>query len=198
MNLDNLISPEYLAEQKRLHASPRGYGGKGRKWADEVHGIAEKCSARSILDYGAGQDSLCKELRERGIKTHSYDPAIKRISRLPAPADMVVCTDVLEHIEPEKLCEVVAHLASLMRVVGFFVISLVPTTKTLSDGRQAHISLYNRQFWFDLIEEFFTIYVEWAVEEWLPEKQLILIVCPKGKLPEIESQLLQFVLGEQS
>lgn len=141
------ITEPYREEQKRLHAQPRGYGGKGDKWASRVATIAKGCGAASILDYGCGQGSLKRALDPMGFHVREYDPAIPGKDLEPAFADMVVCTDVLEHVEEECVWDVLRHLATLTGKVLFVVISTVETEKTLSDGRQAHITLHQREWW---------------------------------------------------
>lgn len=156
--LSDLISPEYQAEQKRLHDDPRGYGGRGSKWAEVVAGLIETTGAESVLDYGCGQGTLetaTLKLMRPGRRMHwrNYDPALKELRELPKePFDLVVCTDVLEHVEPEKIGAVLTHLRTLTRVELFTVISLVPTEKKLSDGRQAHILLRPIPWWVEVME----------------------------------------------
>ena len=38
---------------------------------------------------------------------------LEKFSRPPKPADILLCTDVLEHVEPEKTEEVLRHIKSL-------------------------------------------------------------------------------------
>jgi hypothetical protein len=165
---DALISPEYLAEQVRLHAEPRGYGGRGDKWADvvaaliqavhthkEIAAIGERSQDEplTVLDYGCGQGKLGPAVMGKFLDSPlivawaNLDHARPEFRRMPDPADLVVCTDVLEHIEPEKIMAVLDHLRALTRVELFTVISLVPTEKKLSDGRQAHILLKPESWW---------------------------------------------------
>jgi 2-polyprenyl-3-methyl-5-hydroxy-6-metoxy-1,4-benzoquinol methylase len=173
------ISKGYRREQERLHADPKGYGLKGKKWADHVHTLATKYAANEILDYGCGRNTLCEELRNRGLRTRSYDPAIKAFSKRPKASDLVVCADVLEHVEPDRMEFVLSDLVQLTRIVGFFVVSTVETAKILSDGRQAHISLHAAEWWIAKISERFRI-VERLTDPILkPEKQVIVIVVPK-------------------
>lgn len=174
----DLISPDYRAEQERLHAQPQGYGGKGRKWADLVADQAEVFGASSILDYGAGQGSLCDALVRMSVpcRLAQYDPAVPEWSALPQPADLVVCTDVLEHVEPEKVDAVLDHLQALTAKALFVVISTVPTAKTLSDGRQAHISLHSRQWWASRMAQRFAQVRDWPIK---PEKQWVALFQPR-------------------
>jgi 2-polyprenyl-3-methyl-5-hydroxy-6-metoxy-1,4-benzoquinol methylase len=159
--LSDLISAEYLAEQKRLHADPKGYGGRGSKWAKVVADLIVEGSYTEVLDYGCGQatlgDAVAKlnPLPGRLFNWVDYDPARKEHADVPAQTyDLVVCTDVLEHIEPEKIDAVLAHLRTCTRKGGelFTVISTVPTEKRLSDGRQAHILLQDRIWWTHRLE----------------------------------------------
>ncbi len=145
-----LISPSYLEMQRILHAAPRGYGGRGEKWAGIVLQVALAYHASSILDYGAGQGSLARVLRAQplgAIRVDEYDPAIKGKDLLPSFADMVNVTDVLEHIEPDRLDTVLAHIRGLARKVVFVVISTKETNKTLADGRNAHLIIENGVWW---------------------------------------------------
>lgn len=150
MRAIDLISPAYRDEQRRLHAQPEGYGGKGAKWRDEVLRVAASLNAFSILDYGCGQGSLGSAVRGQGhgvIRVDEYDPAIKGKDAPPMFADLVTCTDVLEHIEPDRLATVLAHLKMLARKAVFVVIATRPSNKFLSDGRNAHLILESADWW---------------------------------------------------
>lgn len=180
MTRDQLISPDYLQEQIRLHDSPRGYGGRGKKWSTQVNALAWTYDCQSILDYGCGEGSLAVFLliAKRASDIREYDPAIPGKDALPDPADLVVCTDVLEHVEPDRIDAVLTHLCGLARKVLFVVISLVETAKTLSDGRQAHILLKDPAWWraaFDA--RGFDVRDELQVK---PEKQWAAVLLPRA------------------
>lgn len=148
---DDLISTDYLEEQRRLHAAPRGYGGRGSKWAPTVLELVREFRAASLLDYGCGQGSLVRTLaasKHPVCELFEYDPAIPGKDEPPTQRfDLVVCTDVLEHIESSKINTVMRHLSDLTGRLLFVVVSLVPTSKTLSDGQQAHILLRSVEWW---------------------------------------------------
>src|ERR1043166_2805724 len=103
-----LITPKYIEEQKILHNDPE-YGTVGSKWAYLVAGIATIECYRTVLDFGSGKGALRSEIRKHGcsvlgFSTSEYDPAIPGKDIVPEhPFDLVVCTDVMEHIEPECL-----------------------------------------------------------------------------------------------
>lgn len=156
LSLSDLISPAYLQTQVELHAAPRGYGGKGDKWASAVNALAWVHGCVTVLDYGCGRGTLKERVAlsyhgERIVR--EYDPAIPGKDALPEPADLVVSTDVLEHIEPERLDTVLAHLQSLTKKVLFVVIATRPSGKTLSDGRNAHLILETGEWWHARMEQ---------------------------------------------
>lgn len=145
-----LISPEYRETQIAMHA--KGYGTKGDRWASTVVGIAQQYQCSSVLDYGCGQGSLAKALQHSGLSVREYDPAITGKNGHPSFADLVVCGDVLEHIEPDKLDQVLRHLKMLARKAVFLVVSTRPARLTLPDGRNAHLIIEDDAWWQARVE----------------------------------------------
>lgn len=148
-----MISENYkkLNEEAHNHA---GYGTSGVKYVAQVQALAMAIGTQDILDYGCGKSTLANNLP---FKIKQYDPAIKKYAKLPQAADIVVCTDVLEHIEPEYLEEVLAHLQSLIKKRGFFVIATRPAKRILSDGRNAHLIQEDAQWWLSKLWDKFNI-----------------------------------------
>ena len=58
-----------------------------------------------------------------------YDPAIPIWTDRPEPAEMVVCIDVLEHIEPDFLESVLDDLARVTAKIGVFTVATGPAQK---------------------------------------------------------------------
>lgn len=178
----DLISREYLDMQRELHAAPRGYGGRGDKWAGIVLHLALEYEATSILDYGCGQGTLAKVLRSQplgAIRVAEYDPAIPGKDGLPSFADLVNVTDVLEHIEPERIDVVLEHIRMLARKVVFAVISLKESNKILSDGRNAHVLIQDGRWWKDKLRAAgFTLHPPPTVVRFEPEKEWAVVLTP--------------------
>ncbi|MBN8291126.1 methyltransferase domain-containing protein [Rhodobacter sp. NTK016B] len=152
-----LISDSYRALNEQLHNTHR-YGERGDKWAKRVRLYIERFQPESILDYGCGKGALKRALQDEFDGTFSeYDPAIPEKSARPEPADLVVCTDVLEHIEPECINAVIDDLAALARVALFVVVSTRPAVKTLADGRNAHLIIQPLEDWLPLFTRSMTI-----------------------------------------
>ena len=133
-------------------------------WADHVRKYAKKLdpigngTLCDVLDYGCGKQLLaasCPELKIRG-----YDPAFPELAALAEPADLVMCTDVLEHIEPELLDNVFADLKRVTKKYGFFVIATRPAKKILADGRNAHLIQESMEWWLLKLSRYFdAVYV---------------------------------------
>jgi hypothetical protein len=83
----------------------------------------------------------------------------------PVPAELVCCIDVLEHIEPECLEDVLDHLEELTQRVAFISINTAAAGKTLPDGRNAHLIQRPMEWWFPKIVERFKLQTLQAVSE---------------------------------
>lgn len=144
VNRSALISPGYEAQLRQMHDAKMFAGGAHRH-ADEIKHLAAKVGAQTILDYGSGRASLKDHLP--GFALSEYDPAVEGKDADPEPADLVLCIDVLEHIEPEKLGAVLDHLRELTRLVCFAVIATRPAEKRLPDNRNAHLVIDSGSWW---------------------------------------------------
>lgn len=151
-----LISPEYQEQLRQFHAS-RTWGEGGYKFSRAVKRLAENLGTQDILDYGCGRGTLRTTLT--GFNVREYDPGIEGKDDLPEPADIVVCTDVLEHIELACIDAVLDHLCGLTKKVCFVVISLRLAHSTLPDGRNAHLIVAGERWWVEQLET-----KDWAVE----------------------------------
>jgi hypothetical protein len=143
-----LISPEYQAQQQWMHENTE-YGVASIKYAPLVSEIIERLEISHLLDYGCGAKmNLAKHLKCKGKLTYQgYDPGVPELSGDPVPAQMVACIDVLEHIEPEFLDNVLDHLLSLTEAVAFLTVHTGPAGKILPDGRNAHINQQPMGWW---------------------------------------------------
>lgn len=149
-----LISAEYREQNAQLHRENLAYGVGGAKHADMVRKLREVTKATSILDYGSGKGLLAKEL---DFPIWEYDPAIPGKDQDPKPAELVICTDVLEHIEPQMLQNVLSDLKRLVRLVGYFVIHTGPANKTLPDGRNTHLIQKDEHWWRKKLASYFAV-----------------------------------------
>lgn len=152
------ITESYRAQQAALHAQGN-YGLAALQYGEPVSALIEICGARTLLDYGCGSKrSLLKVLRlPPGVRYEGFDPAVPEYAAPPQPAHLVVCIDVLEHIEPELLDNVLDHLAALCDPFGFFTIHTGPAGKLLADGRNAHLIQQPPQWWLPQLQKRFKL-----------------------------------------
>ncbi|HKA38686.1 MAG TPA: methyltransferase domain-containing protein [Burkholderiales bacterium] len=154
-----LISDEYRRMQQELHRNPE-YGVASVGYAGLVAQVVQQVGARELLDYGAGKGRLGKALREyiQGALTiHHYDPAIPEWSAPAAPCRVVACIDVLEHIEPHLLDNVLDDLKRVTEGVGIFTVHTGAAVKVLPDGRNAHLTQQPAEWWLPKLMQRFEL-----------------------------------------
>lgn len=147
-----LITPEYLAQQQRLHDNPH-YGRGGHRWSDYV--IQMYDGRGTVLDYGCGKGTLKLALKGM-VPMLEYDPAVPGKDACTG-CRWLVCTDVLEHIEPECLDDVLAHIGQKFDYKALLVACTRPAKKVLPDGRNAHLIIEDKEWWLDKLSEFFDV-----------------------------------------
>lgn len=156
---DPLISDEMREQNAQLHRENIHYGAGGAKYAELVISLVQQLTKAgemppSVLDYGCGKGYLSKELP---FPIYEYDPGIPGKDELAKSADIVMCTDVLEHIEPEKIDAVIDDLKRVTKQVGYLVIHLGPAGKTYPNGQNAHVLQKSPDWWYDKLNKHFTI-----------------------------------------
>ena len=152
------ITEEYRELQKELHKNPN-YGVASLKFAPLVAELVKQTNSVSISDYGAGKKNLLKGLLIEGVKPVNYfpyDPAFPEYGS-PKPADLVCCIDVLEHIEPDLIENVLNDLAKITKKIGFFSVHMGPAAKVLQDGRNAHLIQKPTSWWLPRISKYFEV-----------------------------------------
>ena len=113
-----LISDQYRDLNRELHETNEAYGTSGHKHAGMVLDLANAFRTADILDYGCGKGTLNASI---AIRVKEYDPAIPGKEDRPESADIVVCSDVLEHIEPECLEAVLGDISDLTNRAVYLV-----------------------------------------------------------------------------
>lgn len=144
-----LISDDYRRMQQELHRNP-DYGVASVGYAPLVAEVINANGFRELLDYGAGKGRLGQTLKQHvtsHLRVHHYDPAIPEWSRAPQPCTLVACIDVLEHIEPDYLSNVLDDLKRVVAGLGVFTVHTGPAIKVLSDGRNAHLIQKPASWW---------------------------------------------------
>lgn len=157
---------------KELHSASNKYGASSNYFKpntmkslltiEKALGQAQKVEAiGSFLDHGTGQGGLVQLIKNNhhlNIEVHGYDPCVAQFSEKPSQAfDIVSSIDVLEHISRENLSNTLFEISELTRKFFFFCIDLLPASKKLLDGRNAHILLAPPEWWVQQIKYYFPI-----------------------------------------
>lgn len=150
--MNNLISEEYKKLNLELHKSNPVFGDAGHRWREKALELLNITNSYSFLDYGCGKATM---ILNPGIDIYLYDPCIPEHSTLPLIADVVFCTDVLEHVEEEFIDNVLDHLKELAQKAFFCIVALREANKTLPDGRNTHILLKPREWWMRQLKKRF-------------------------------------------
>lgn len=160
-----LITEEYRKQQEALHADAKlnyGSAGANPEQAAIIARIMNQHQFTELLDYGAGKLALGKALGELRLVNHPfrylpYEPANPKYSGAPEPCEFVVCSDVLEHIEPDCLEDVLDDLRRVTMFVLWVAVHCGPAFKTLPDGRNAHLIQQPPEWWLPKLLERFDI-----------------------------------------
>lgn len=193
--MKSLITEAYRAEQAALHAKGN-YGVTGMKYGALVSALLRSLQAMSMLDYGCGSKrSLLQTLQlPSGVVYEGYDPAVPAYADRPAPAELVCCIDVLEHIEPALLDNVLDELAELSDPFGFFTVHSGPAGKVLSDGRNAHLTQEGVDWWLPRLKARFEVLCLRPIPEGfcvlVQSKQAEQVSVPAGAWAPLESMVV--------
>jgi 2-polyprenyl-3-methyl-5-hydroxy-6-metoxy-1,4-benzoquinol methylase len=161
-----LISETYRDQQQQLHESNPEYGMASVAYAPIVSMYCNKLEITSLLDYGCGKGRLFENLKvDHKMTLQAFDPAIPRFSEPPIPSQMVACIDVLEHIEPDHLDDLLDELQRLTLEVGIFSVSTCAARKVLADGRNAHLIQQPMEWWLPKLWERFDLQLMQKMDE---------------------------------
>lgn len=143
-----MISDRYKKILTDIHnTSPFG---KRSKMPKHLAEFIQKVKPNSIIDFGCGKGRLVQRLREEypDITTTGYDPGNTEFDTTleGRHADLIISTDVLEHVEPEHIDTTLKYLSTKSRYI-YHLIALSPAKLILPDGRNAHLIQESPEWW---------------------------------------------------
>lgn len=170
-----MISESYKKQLQHIHeSSPFG---KRSKIPKHLDGFIDFTNPKTILDFGCGKGRLVERLKEQypdKIVT-GYDPGNKEFDKHlhdQTYVDMLISSDVLEHVEPEYIDQTLKYLSTKSRYI-YHLIALSPAKLILPDGRNAHLILESKEWWRDkFLNLGYNILKEDYIETWkIPKGQ---------------------------
>jgi len=149
-------SVDYQEHLRKEHDGSK-WGSTGGRYSgtDVLRLLTERTYIQSVLDFGAGKGSLesfIVERLERKVEWTNYDPGIPGIDQIPQKQfDLVVSTDVLEHVEPRRIYDTLVQLAILTGKVLYSDIACYPTGKVFGEGpykgQDMHLIVEDPSWW---------------------------------------------------
>lgn len=152
------ITKEYLeAEYRRLHKGKKFNGGSLLQYLPELKDLIVQNNYQTVLDYGCGKAVVHNQYKLTDSVT-LYDPYYEPYSQKPYGLyDLVICTDVLEHVLEEDVESVLAELHLYTKQLLFLAISTKKAKKTFGNGMNVHITVKPKEWWEDKIKKYSNI-----------------------------------------
>lgn len=179
--MDKTVSDKYRQQLKDLHKSKKGFGigSVTSKHYPRICSYFDSWKIETVLDYGCGKGNFIQHCKTNfpNVTVSGFDVASDEFSTLPAaPSDLVVCLDVLEHVEFGTLSNVFADIRRQSKRYFICSVANYAAGKTLPDGRNAHVTQLPFGNWFDYISIFFQVqkFVRTGINEGL-------FICTKLK-----------------
>lgn len=143
-----IITKEYQEQIKKMHngeAKKIGYG------VDPPTKLVELLSVnqcQTVLDFGCGRGMMMMELQKKfpNKTLLGYDPGVEHHNYYPDKVDFIYSVDVIEHIEPAFLNEVLEKLFNTADL-QYHNIACHPAKKKLPDGRNCHLTVESPIWW---------------------------------------------------
>lgn len=169
--MDNLAAAErekYVAIWQReeyRRVSP------GMLECERAFTICDMEAGQSLIDFGAGPARATKWFADQGMTVKAVDFAPNaRETDVPfveaclwdmpddlSPVDYGFCTDVMEHIPPAKVDDVLAGIEARVRTACYFRIATRPDKMGRLINKPLHLTIENADWWRRKLEEFFGI-----------------------------------------
>lgn len=138
-------SDSYKALLTQKHQD--GNWGRSTGIPDMARWCIDQYNVKSIVDFGCGKGLVTKQLQAEypQIDICGHDPSLD--TKLPDKVDMIFSKDVLEHIEPERLEQVLSDLYQRTGKAQYHLIACHKAIHYLSDGRNAHLIIETPDWW---------------------------------------------------
>lgn len=145
--------------RKTHEAHPNYFGGYSiMECAFEIGTLIKFSNISTAIDYGCGKARAWEEYKLRQLwklrDVQLYDPGVVEYAVKPLAArDLVICTDVMEHVPEHLVDEVLVDICRLANKAVFLNISTRPASKLLVDGSNAHATVKPAAWWQTKIDK---------------------------------------------
>ncbi len=172
------VLDEKLIRDYRVLHEEGDYGASSVGYVHVIQVVIDDLRPKRILDYGCGRGQLWHLFATPGVEIVRYDPAVPEISKKPEGTfDLVINTDVMEHIPEKDVDEVLADIRQYSPNVYFGI--NMGVAERFPDGTTQHCTIKPAAWWQERIARHFDpailVYEEpgyhciiatWVVENW--------------------------------
>lgn len=143
----------------------------GEPWVDHAFEKMGCKPGETLIDWGCGKGTPAQLFKEKGLDVTGLDIAhncldegvdIKLVtgclwsppSEL-APSDYAFCTDVLEHLPPNKVDLALQHICERTRKAAFIQVCIAPDTagRKMDPPMKLHLSVFPPHVWTDKLKQ---------------------------------------------
>jgi hypothetical protein len=171
-----LITPYYKEQCQILHKEKAEFGTHNARDIGTILYLASIMNTTDILDYGCGKSVIAKLIP---FPIKEYDPGIPGKEHGNVPSYFVICHDVLEHIEPDCLKDVLADLYRCTLRYALVTISTSESPDIMPDGRNAHLIIQPWEWWKPHIESLFHVEVRCNYIKPNGKSEFAMLVIPR-------------------
>jgi len=150
----------YLEQAKEHHKQDKNWQGVAlKKFIPSINQIIKDKSIESILDYGCGKAKYHPE----EWNATKYDPAVPEYQNKPTNKfDLVISTDVLEHIPVDNLKNVIDDIFSYSKKWVFVSVCCRKANAILPNGYNAHATIESAKWWRELFKPYKNYTIEFS------------------------------------
>ena len=142
----------YLQQAKLYHQEDKIWQGTSIiNYIPNINKIIKDKDIKTILDYGCGK----AKHHPKEWKAIKYDPAIQKYQNKPQDKyDLVISTDVLEHIPVENLKQTIDEIFGYSNKWVFVSVCCRKAEAILPNGYNAHATIESAKWWRELFKPY--------------------------------------------
>jgi hypothetical protein len=142
----------YLEQAKLYHKQDKVWQGTSLiQYIPDIKKIIKDKVIESILDYGCGK----ARHHPKEWNVTKYDPAIPEYQNKPTDKfDLVIVTDVLEHIPIDNLKDVIDEIFTYSKKWVFISVCCRKAEAILPNGYNAHATIQSAKWWQELFKDY--------------------------------------------
>jgi hypothetical protein len=142
----------YLEQAKLYHQEDKIWQGTSIiNYIPKINQIIKDKDIKTILDYGCGK----AKHHPKEWNAIKYDPAIKEYQNKPQDKyDLVISTDVLEHIPVENLKQTIDEIFGYSNKWVFVSVCCRKAEAILPNGYNAHATIESAKWWRELFKPY--------------------------------------------